>query len=215
VESKAMASSETIPSLEKCLTAVLNRSPLLQEQEQVITQAGLKCEIAGRQWLEHIKLGSDVRYGTDDYVYLDPVHLNYNLNSKPYETIRYSVGIGLETTLFDVATRGKRKQVAQTELGIARMRKEQMILDLKNLVITQYYKMLQSQKNLEIMSLQKASSETQTQMAEIQFNRQQLDFIEYSKIVEFHTKTLLDFEKALYEYQTVKSFMKELTGISF
>ena len=214
-EQTPAAVREVIPELEKLLAAAIENSPRLRVQEQAIAQARLKKNLTGAQWLEYLKFVGDVRYGTDDYVYLDRVFQSYDLFIKPYDMTRYSIGVALDLNLFNLTMRGKQKELAQTEIEMARERKEELLLEVKNLVITLYYELRLAQKNLEIMALQKASAVTQTEMAEIQFKRQQIDFIEYSKILEFHTKTLIDFEKATYEYLTRKRLLQELSGLSF
>lgn len=206
---------DVIPDLESLLAAAVEHSPRLRGQEQAINQARLKKNLTGAQWLEYLKFVGDVRYGTDDYVYLDRVYQSYDLFIKPYDMTRYSVGIALDLNLFNLTMRGKQKELAQTEIEMARERKAELLFEVRNLVITLYYELKLAQKNLEIMALQKASAITQTEMAEIQFKRQQIDFIEYSKILEFHTKTLIDFEKATYEYLTRKRLLQELSGLSF
>jgi outer membrane protein TolC len=211
----ALLQSSEIPSLDTLLAAAIDHSPILAGQDQVIALTLLKKQMTNRQWLDFIKLESDVRYGTNDYVFLDRESLGYNVYSKPYETTRYNAGIRLDLSLFDLATRRQLNQSAQIDVEMARARKQELLLAVKNAVITQYYQLILSKKSLEIMALQKASSELQVQMAELQFQKQSMDFIEYSKLLEFHTKTLLDYEKATAEFLKNESLMQELVGISF
>jgi outer membrane protein TolC len=210
----ALSSGSEIPSLEILIAAAIEHSPLLAGQEGVIALAQIKRETASRHWLEYITLASDLRYGTDDFVYLDRETAGYDLYAKPYETTRYNLGIRLDLSLFDLATRRQFNQSARIDVEMAHARKQELLQAVRNAVITQYYQLVLAQKTLEIMALQKTSSDLQAQMAELQFEKQSMDFIEYSKILEFHTKTLLDFEKAAAEFQKNKSLMQELTGLS-
>jgi hypothetical protein len=61
---------------------------------------------------------------------------------------------------------------------------------------------------------QKESSLLQAQMADIKFQNNQMDFIEYSKIIEFHNQTMSEYQKAQADFELKFALLQETIGIT-
>ena len=97
---------------------------------------------------------------------------------------------------------------------LAEQRKQELIQALRQLVITQYYDAKLSYDILNTRNEQKESSLLQAQMADIKFQNNQMDFIEYSKIIEFHNQTMSDFQKAVADFELKFALLQETAGIN-
>jgi len=208
------SSHATLPPLPVMLAAAEAHSPILKGQDAAIEITRLKSKLTGQEWLTYVKLSSNVMYGTNDYFFLTQEFSGYNLESKPYEVTRYSVGLSLQLSLFDLAKRSKTTQIARQEQVLAEQRKQELIQALRQLVITQYYDAKLSYDILNTRNEQKESSLLQAQMADIKFQNNQMDFIEYSKIIEFHNQTMSDFQKAVADFELKFALLQETAGIN-
>lgn len=211
----AMDSSHvTLPPLPVVLAAAEAHSPVLKGQDAAIEITRLKTRLTEQEWLSYIKLSSNVLYGTNDYFFLTQEFTGYNLESRPYETTRYSLGLSLQLSLFDVAKRNKTTAIARQEQKVAEQRKLELKQALRQLVITQYYDAKLSYDILNTKNEQKESSLLQAQMADIKFQNNQMDFIEYSKIIEFHNQTMSEYQKAQADFELKFALLQETVGIT-
>jgi outer membrane protein TolC len=204
----------TLPPLPVVLAAAEAHSPVLKGQDAAIEIARLKTRLTQQEWLNYIKLSSNILYGTNDYFFLTQEFSGYNLESRPYEVTRYSVGFSLQLSLFDVTKRNKTTAIARQEQLLAEQRKQELKQALRQLVITQYYDAKLSYDLLSTKNEQKESSLLQAQMADIKFQNNQMDFIEYSKIIEFHNQTMSEFQKAQADFELKFALLQETIGIN-
>lgn len=208
------SSHVTLPPLPVMLAAAEAHSPLLKGQDAAIEITHLKSRLTQQEWLNYIKLSSNVLYGTNDYFFLTQEFSGYNLESRPYKVTRYSVGLSLQLSLFDVTKRNKTTAIARQEQVVAEQHKMELVQALRQLVITQYYDAKLSYELLNTKNEQKESSLLQAQMADIKFQNNQMDFIEYSKIIEFHNQTMSEFQKAQADFELKFALLQETVGIN-
>lgn len=207
-------SQVTLPPLPIVLAAAEVHSPLLKGQEAAIEIARLRIKLSQQEWLNYVKLSSNIHYGTNDYFFLTQEFSGYDLESRPYGVTRYSVGLSLQLSLFDLAKRNKTTQIARQEQVLAEQRKQELKQALRQLIITQYYDAKLSHDILNTKNEQKESSLLQAQMADIKFQNNQMDFIDYSKIIEFHNQTMSEFQKAVADYELKFALLQETAGIN-
>ncbi|MBL6964393.1 MAG: TolC family protein [Bacteroidetes bacterium] len=202
-----------MPPLHVLIDSAIIHSPYIKFQNAEIIRNQFKIRTVRNNWTKNLGLSGDVIYGTYDYLATDPNTGATTINNQ-VET-RYGTGINIRLPLYDALNRKTEVQIATLELEQADYVKEQKILEIRQLVINQYYRVLLNHRLVSIHNKNKQSTEVQMQLIKKEFTNGQIKVEEYARMTEFYNNSIVDYEKALSELTNSLMILQELVGFKF
>jgi len=202
-----------LPSLQTMIDSSIIKSPYLRYQNAEIIRQQFKLKISKQDWTKNIGFSGDVIYGTWDYMSMNPNAGTTSITSQ--EETRYGFGIYIRLPLSDAVTRKSNIEIARLELEEAKAVKEQKIMEIKNLVISQYNLVVLNQQLVNIQNKNKQNAEIQMNMMEKEFVNGQATVEELSRVTQIYNSALVDYEKAKADLTTSYLLLQELVGIKF
>jgi len=202
-----------LPPLQVLIDSALIKSPYLKYQNAEIIKQQFKLRIAKQDWSKNIGFSGDVIYGTWDHMTMNPNAGTTSISTQA-ET-RYGAGLYLRLPLSDALTRKSTVEIARLELEEAKAIKEQKVVEIRNLVISQYNQVVLNQSLLIILNKNRQSCEVQLKLIEKQFLNGQATVEELSRVTDIYYNSLVEYERVKSDLNTAYLLLQELVGMAF
>lgn len=203
----------SIPPLDSVINMALQTSPLLKEQNTLIEIERYRLRSAKSLWMDAINVRGEAKYGSVDDVIIKEYntgevdgHYGYSFNT------RYSAGVYINLSLFDVMDRKRTLLISKNEIKLAEFRRDEIVKKLRELIIMQYNQVVLSRNLLDIKSKAKEFSSIQVNMAEVEFKNGKINIYEFSRVIEADTKAQTEFESIKAQYNIAYSLLFEIIG---
>lgn len=206
-----------LPPLQTLIDSAISNSPLLKYKNSAEIISALNTKSVRKQWSKYIGVISDVKYGLFDNLVIgqdDDGNLNTGLVSTTQQT-RYSAGIYLKLPLQELIDRKNKVKMAKEEKKMAEYEYQQEKKELRKLVIQQYNDLLLNQKLLTVKNDFVQDVLIQKQMAEQQFENNEIEISELTRLSSMHSKALSEYETAKADFNNAYMMLQEITGMKF
>jgi len=207
---------DKIPPLSALIDSAFANSPLLKRQDKQIVIRDLSEKTVNQEWLKYINLFATSNYGVyDNFVSVqDQSVVGSTINTG--NSFRWSVGVAISgAPIYDIFNKPTTKKIKHLEKEQEIDTKEDLKLQLKQIVIQQYNQTLLSYQMMIIANNNVYSNFTQLVMSETKFNQGQLEIFTLANVREMYYKSLMTYEKNKFEFQSNYMILETICGIEF
>jgi len=207
---------DKIPPLQALIDSAYANSPLLKRQDKQVLIRDLRENTVNQEWLKYINVFATTNYGVyDNFVSVqDQSVVGSTINTG--NSFRWSVGVAISgAPFYDMFNKPTMKKIKKLEKEQEIDSKEDLKLQLKQIVIQQYNKTLMSYNMMIIANKNVISNYTQLIMSEQKFNQGELVIFTLANVREMYYKSLMTYEKNKYEFQSNYMILETICGIKF
>lgn len=207
---------DKIPPLSSLIDSAYANSPLIKRQDKQINLRDLQEKTVNQEWLKYINIFGTSNYGVyDNFVSVqDQSVVGSTINTG--NSFRWSVGVAISgAPFYDIINKPTMKKIKHLEMEQEIDTKEDIKLQLKQIVIQQYNQTLLSYQMMIIANNNVYSNFTQLEMSENKFNLGQLEIFTLANVREMYYKSLMTYEKNKYEFQSNYMILETICGIEF
>ena len=207
---------DKIPPLQALIDSAYANSPLLRRQDKQVLIRDLRENTVNQEWLKYINVFATTNYGVyDNFVSVqDQSVVGSTINTG--NSFRWSVGVAISgAPFYDMFNKPTMKKIKKLEKEQEIDSKEDLKLQLKQIVIQQYNKTLMSYNMMIIANKNVISNYTQLIMSEQKFNQGELVIFTLANVREMYYKSLMTYEKNKYEFQSNYMILETICGIKF
>ena len=184
-----------LPPLDTLILWAKQHSPLLHEQDALIAKNTADAHRMKKILLDAVKVNSGLQYGN----YGDPT---INKLSTGWQS-----GVSIQFSLYQLFGFKDMVKVYQGEKNVSAFKKDEVEMDITELV-TQLYNNTQGQKAmLKIRSEGSYSAYSHMKMAEKEFNEGSIEVGELSRVTEIYTKAQADYAQC---FNDLKNYYMQL-----
>ncbi|MEZ5070246.1 MAG: TolC family protein [Bacteroidales bacterium] len=206
-----------LPDLNVLLDSALAHSPLLKanrlEQEQIREEL-IKIR---KNWIEYLYLEGSGRYGRFNLLTLSE---STAVQSTPYgllssnEQGSYYGGVSLKIPLSAVSQKQNDRNIARLDLERAGLQGEQLALDIRQVIISEYYvlKSLKEKTGINLEVLQTIEINYLKAQRDLENNR--IDYAEFSRIAESWGKSKNEYSQSVHDFHAQYRILENLAGLS-
>ncbi|MEC9486632.1 MAG: TolC family protein [Prosthecochloris sp.] len=187
-----------LPPLERILEAALEHSPVLKMQDARIQVGRYRYETEQQRWFEYIRFNSNYGYAVE--------------TGETDPTEGYSLGVGIEFSIFDLLSRTNQQRFYKYELRESEYRKEVLAEELQKEIIALYNTVKAKKELLDIYSKARESTRLQEQMAEKEFTEGSIPISELARVTEIASKSAATFQETRYDYHESYTKLELMTG---
>ncbi|GHB49788.1 hypothetical protein GCM10008106_33250 [Mongoliitalea lutea] len=198
--------------LENIIQTALSYSPTLQYQDALIDKGKYQIEFTKRLWQNNVFgfgnfSGGDQRILTGDVFNPDGVATSSITNG-------YRLGLQVNIPLFEFMGRTSRIKLHQEEQKATIFKKDEMELEIRRLVIQEYFRMIGSFENLKIRSEGQEALKTHYLVAEQEFKDGIIPIGELSRVADVLSQSRAYYEQARFEFLERIHNLAALVGVS-
>jgi len=199
-----------LPSLNSLIQTALINSPLVKQQEAMVSMREWQKKSTDIDWTRYLQLFTEARFGSFDYIYFTGTG---GTTAEIPSTMRYNVGTRIQLNLFDALDQKKKVKAAESILDFEKAKVEESKRLVIDEVIKQYNQVITYR---EIVAIK--SDNLQGQMANMEKMEQKFasgdeDLVEYARIKEIATKAQEEFELAKKEFRVAYMLLENLVGV--
>jgi outer membrane protein TolC len=199
-----------LPSLNSLIQTALINSPLVKQQEAMVSMREWQKKSADLDWTKYLQLFSEARFGSFDYIYFTGTG---GTQAEIPSTMRYNIGTRIQLNLFDALDQKKKTRAAESILDFEKAKVEESKRMVIDEVIKQYNQVITYR---EIVAIK--SDNLQGQMANMEKMEQKFasgdeDLMEFARIKEIATKAQEEFELAKKEFRVAYMLLENLVGV--
>lgn len=202
-----------IPPLNELIDSALIHSPLLKQFDSEVRLSELSKETTKYSWTENIYSSADVKYGSTDNVVFSNVDNIFGNQINAVVTTRYSLGLGIRLSLFDVTQRKRQMAIAEEQYNYALARRDEVVRQIRQEVTLAFNALILSQRILTIKSETQQAKLLHFNMAEKQFLEGEITVADYSKIIEMIARSSQEYEEAKMEFKNNYFLLEEAVGV--
>ncbi|MEA3317511.1 MAG: TolC family protein [Bacteroidota bacterium] len=202
-------SKSNLPSIAAIVDSALINSPVLKQQNCEIIIKQIEYKRTKINYLDYIKVFSDYKYGSVDNIF----YAGGEAQSNTAVASRYNVGVGLSLSIFDLVDRKNNKIIADNELGKSKYKKDELVKNLTEEIITLYNDLLLAEKLVRIKGETRDAQELYFQIAEKQFREGQLNIANYTSIISTKSKSIIEYESVVSNYKKLYMLLEEIVGV--
>lgn len=206
-----------IPPVSEFIDAALTNSPLLKSSDMQIKQIFDQIRLRKKSWTDFVLIDANARYGLYNQVTITDLaatgseQLGIKSNR---EQLNYYAGLSIRMPISSFTNKKDEIKVLNDNMEVKRYEKEQVKKDLTQLVVEEYFKLLQMKKSVDInqdiidsykLSLLKAEKDLETGI--ISLGSYYTLAVEKNKAEDNHNK-------AKYEYIAQFYKLQVLTGLN-
>lgn len=198
--------------LNQLLDSAEIHSPLLKMIDADIYIQDLKVKSEKKDWLSYFSLTGTAKYGMfDNLVINEEVGEDY-LGSTNTKQSRYSVGLAIKVPFSSVFDKVNRN-VALSEKEKLRHQRENTIIELRKLVITQYGNLLRAHSKLIIRTSEMETVKLQMADTELNYKNGKIPLTEFTKQKSELLDLQLQHEEVRIEFTVALHLLQETIGI--
>jgi len=207
---------DKIPPLSVLIDSAYANSPILKRQNKQIDIRILRKKTVNQEWLKYLSIFATSNYGVyDNFVSVqDQSVVGSTINTG--NSFRWSVGVAMSgAPFYDMVNKPTMRKIKQLEMEQEIDAKQDLKIQLKQIVIQQYNQTLASYQMMIIANNNVYSNYTQLVMSEQKFNLGELEIFTLANVREMYYKSLMTYEKNKYEFHSNYMILETICGIEF
>lgn len=201
-----------LPSLATIIDSALVNSPSLKLYDSELEISRIEMDRKKKEWTDYLYTTSEFRYGSTDNVVFSQDQAAYSNTINAVVTTRYSVGLGMHISAFDLTDRKRKIAIAGETNKIAQARREDMVRQITREVTLLYNSLILSQRILTIKSETQQAKLLHFNIAEKQFLEGEIQVSEYANIIEMIAKSSSEFETARMDFTNAYFLLETAVG---
>ena len=198
--------------LQTLIDSALMNSPLLKQQDALITKQELLAKIEKRRWLNTLALTGSAAYGTGNNLSLTnqgPVLTN-TLTTQT--TVFYNAGITFYLPIANIFTTKVKIKAEKEEIYYQQEKKEEIEQTITQSVIAGYQELLLLDKKLAVKASKVNSFQVSKDLAYEQMQNGTINITDYNEVIEKYNAALLELEETKSEMTTAFYLLELLVG---
>lgn len=207
-----------IPPLTDIISAALHYSPMLRAQSAYIEANRQEMNLSKKKWADYVFIEGAVNYGMYDQITLNSNNTENDVTSgllTKTEQVRYYTGVGVKLPVSQVINRKNEVKINQIKIKQAHEEYLQLIKDLKQMLIEEYYKLLYLEESVRTFHAIYQTLEISRMKAEREVSRGYMDINQFALLSSTVGKAKNDYAKAKHEFYAQYHKLQDLTGIIF
>lgn len=208
---KEIKIEDQLPSINWLVEKAMLNSPKLKvyDAELEITKQQLLSQ--KRRWSNYIGVEGGAKYGLFDNLVLTQELGSEELSTATTEQSRYYVGAYLKIPLSNIIDKSNIK-TAKAETTKVLHAKQQSVTELKQLIITQYYNIVNAHRTMILRVNAVESYRIQMLRAKLDFEDNQIPVSEYTRLNAMLIDALVSMENAKVEYEMALHILETTIG---
>ncbi|HCE56851.1 MAG TPA: hypothetical protein DER09_03390 [Prolixibacteraceae bacterium] len=204
--------TEALPPLRDLQDSAELYSPLLKMYDSEIIIQELKVKLEKREWMDYLGFEASMKYGLFDNLLIVEDLGIVDSQTNTTEQMRYTFGVLFKIPLSGFAENNN-VLIAREETEKLRLKKEQTVKELRQLVIVQYYNVVKAHKKMVINTGDVEIYRVQTLRAEKDFENRLIDVSEYSRLHDLSSRASVALEESKIEFITALQILQETVGV--
>ena len=153
INNDTISVDQRIPGVDVFIQSALKNSPLMKISDVEMQEIFEKIKIEKKKWTDYLYADGIVRYGLNDQLIVNgqtgATSSDYTLNSANKQLTYYG-GLSIKLPLSDFLSKKSQLKILKSTLEESRYRKEQAVINLTNIVIEEYYKLIKLNQILQV-----------------------------------------------------------------
>jgi outer membrane protein TolC len=198
--------------LQSLIDSALIHSPLLKQQDALISKKELLAQIEKRNWMNTLSLTGSAAYGTGNNLSLTnqgPVLTN-TLTTQT--TVFYNAGITFYLPIATIFNTKLKIKAAQEEVSYQQNKKEEVEQSIKQSVIAGYQELLLLDKKIALKTSKVNSYYVSKDLAYEQMRNGIIDVTDYNEVIEKYNAALIELEETKSQLSTSFYLLEILVG---
>jgi outer membrane protein TolC len=209
-ENKELA--EQLLPLDSIITIALIHSPQVRFQTDLIDESRYQVDFIKKLWTNNIV--GFVNYSAGDQNLVSANGAIPGTTSVSNITNGYRVGIQVNIPLYEIVGRQSRVNIYKAQLNENIDKRDQIKIELSQLVIQNYYSLIYYHNLIQIRSDAKESTINQYSIAQQEFKDGIIDAAELARLKTIEVNSRADYEEAKREFSILYFQLQKLTGAS-
>ncbi len=208
---------QRIPPLEDLIDSAIQYAPSLKSQDADIAIWKYKTITAKREWMQNFYIDGLLQTDVwDAYTYNQMIGGVPTYPISTYQDSYRALGsVSIRIPMDDFWDRRNRVKTVTKEIEKSMAIKENLILEIRKVMVLLYNQLIVSQRKLKISNENVITNSLQKDMAEKEFLNGQTTLYEVARINEMYRRAVYDFEDARIELYNAYSLLQEICGIKF
>ncbi len=200
-----------VDNLDTYIDLALRNSPLMQVSEIEIAKIMEAIKMQKKSWLDYIYIDANSRYGLFNQVTIS------ELNSQGGEAVglqsakqqfNYYAGVALKIPLSNFTSKKNELKIFNNTINESKLRRKQLEIDISQLVIEEYFKLISSQKVMKVnqatfqtMKVSYLTALKETENGNMDMNALGVIATNYGKVEESYIIAMNEFYAQYYKLQ--------------
>lgn len=203
---------EMLPPLRNLQDSAEMNSPLLKMYDSDIIIQEMKVKLERREWMDYLGFEASVKYGLfDNLLIVEDLGLTES-QTNTSEQMRYTLGVLFRIPLSAFADNNN-ISIAREEKEKLKLKKENTLKELRQLVIIQYYNIVKAHKKMAIYSQDVEVYRVQMIRAEKDYENRQIEVSEFARLHDLSSQALANLEESKAEFATALQILQETVGV--
>lgn len=200
-----------LPPLQSLIDSAVVHSPLLKISDADIIIRSLRVESLRNEWLGNFGIESGIRYGLfENLILADDLGIDEFRTSSTVQT-RYNVGLFLRLSISDIIDR-RNVKIAKQEMNQANYQRDQLLSELRQLIISQYFDIVKIHKGMIIKNEMTETYRIQMYRAEEDYINGMINIADYSRLKSIFSQSILDLEEIKVDFLLAVQLLEEIVG---
>lgn len=208
----------TLPPLVDILNAAIKHSPLLKAKSMDIAANRESISIAKKQWSDYIFIEGAANYGLYDQVVVNGISTDGTSNTGALtkaQQMRYYGGVGLKLPLSALGSRKNEVKITRLQVEKASQEYQQIIKDIKQLIIEEYYQLLYLKESLQTFQGIYQTLDISLKKSERDVLNGRMNINDYALLVSTVGKAQDDYNKARNSFYAQYHKLQNISGVVF
>lgn len=204
--------TEMLPPLRNLQDSAEMNSPLLKMYDSDIIIQEMKVKLERREWMDYLGFEASVKYGLfDNLLIVEDLGLTES-QTNTSEQMRYTLGVLFRIPLSAFADNNN-ISIAREEKEKLKLKKENTLKELRQLVIIQYYNIVKAHKKMVIYSQDVEVYRVQMIRAEKDYENRQIEVSEFARLHDLSSQALANLEESKAEFAAALQILQETVGV--
>ena len=204
--------TEMLPPLRNLQDSAEMNSPLLKMYDSDIIIQEMKVKLERREWMDYLGFEASVKYGLfDNLLIVEDLGLTES-QTNTSEQMRYTLGVLFRIPLSAFADNNN-ISIAREEKEKLKLKKENTLKELRQLVIIQYYNIVKAHKKMDIYSQDVEVYRVQMIRAEKDYENRQIEVSEFARLHDLSSQALANLEESKAEFAAALQILQETVGV--
>lgn len=204
--------TEMLPPLRNLQDSAEMNSPLLKMYDSDIIIQEMKVKLERREWMDYLGFEASVKYGLfDNLLIVEDLGLTES-QTNTSEQMRYTLGVLFRIPLSAFADNNN-ISIAREEKEKLKLKKENTLKELRQLVIIQYYNIVKAHKKMAIYSQDVEVYRVQMIRAEKDYEIRQIEVSEFARLHDLSSQALANLEESKAEFAAALQILQETVGV--
>jgi outer membrane protein TolC len=201
-----------LPPLDTLIAWALIKNASLKVQDAQIAIRQQEYEIKKREWRDLLSINGTTAYGNNQLYDVQQSQQGITPIVTTRQSIIYNFGIATRLSLGDIMNRNKKIALKRLEVEKTAAEKEVLKDQIREEVITRYYKLLIALKMLKLEADNLETKKMGLEVAEKYFREGNLAVTEYSVLLNTKIAIEKQYEQAKFDVQYALKMLREFVG---